>query len=231
MSGTNSARNDRVKPPAGNLLLSPATAIVGDVRNCRRLDLYGSIDGEVVADDVVVHRGGRLSGRLRAGTAVIHGAVEGDIEIRNLVTISATGVVTGDLRYGRMSLEPGGELVAKVKNMPPELAGDFEISVVRGQHVVLTRADLYAIDPDNTAAELKFSVSGLKGGHIAEVGTLATSITTFTQHDVDNGRIAFVHDGSSDRRGSFDAVVTDAAGATSGKPRTIAVSVNASRPA
>lgn len=220
-----------MKPSAGTLLLAASTAIIGDVRNCRRLDLYGSIDGEVVADDVVVHQGGKLSGRLRADTAVIHGAVEGDVAVRNLVTISATGTVSGDLRYGRLSLEPGGELVAKVKNVPPELAGDFEISVKRGQHVLLTRSDLAAIDPDNTAAELRFSISGLQGGHIAEIGTLATSITTFTQHDVDTGRIAFVHDGSSARRGSFDAVVTDAAGATSGTARTISVEVTDSRPA
>lgn len=220
-----------MKSPAGTLLLAENTSLVGDIRNCHRLDLYGSIDGEVVADDVVVHESGKLSGRLRAGTAIIHGSVEGDVSIRNLVTISATGSVSGDMRYGRMSLEPGGELVAKVKNVPPELAGDFEISVPRGQHVVLTKLDLAAIDPDNTAAELTFSVSELKGGHIAEIGALTTPVTAFTQQDVDTGRIAFVHDGSPGRHGRFDAFVTDAAGATSGKPRTISVTVTEARPA
>lgn len=214
-----------MSPANGALLVSSDTTITADVRNCRRLDVHGSIEGDVVAEEVVVHPGGRLLGRLRTGTAEVHGLIEGDVVVRNLIAIRATGVVNGDVQYGRMALDPGGELSAKVRNVPPNLVGDFQLNVRRGQQVAITTQDVAAVDPDNTPAELTYTVSNAHGGRVAFTSAPSTAISTFTQADLNEGRVVFVHDGGRGREAGFDVVVVDAAGASSGKPRRVEVVV------
>lgn len=222
-------RNEKEQHPVlgtqGLLRIAADTELAADIRNCRRLEVHGSLDGDVMAEDVIVHEGGRVSGRLRTNSLEIKGLIEGDVVVRNLITIRKSGIVTGDVRYGRMLLEPGGELTAKVKNVPPELAGDFSITVRRGQHVVVTTEDIDAIDPDNTADELTYTVSNIRGGHIALDGARDAAVTTFTQADLMHSKVLFVHDGGPERSCRFDVVVHDAQGASSGKPRTVDVSV------
>lgn len=222
-------RNEKERRPVlgnqGLLRIAADTEFAADVRGCRRLEVHGFVEGDVMADDVVVYEGGRLSGRLRTNSLEVKGAIEGDVVVRNLITIRKTGVVTGDVRYGRMMLEPGGELTAKVKNVPPELTGDFSISVRRGQHVIVTTDDIDAIDPDNTADELTYTVSNFRGGHIALDGARDAAVTTFTQADLNQSRVLFVHRGGPERTCRFDVVVHDAEGASSGRPRTVDVTV------
>jgi len=212
----------------GLLRIAADTELAADVRNCRRLEVHGSLEGDVMADEVVIQEGGKLSGRLRTNSLEVKGSIEGDVAVRNLVTIRKTGTVMGDVRYGRMMLEPGGELTAKVKNVPPELTGDFSVSVQRGQHVVVTTQDIDAIDPDNTADELTYTVSNIRGGHIALDGARDTAVTTFTQADLNQNKVLFVHDGGPERSCRFDVVVHDAEGASSGRPRSVDVSVTGS---
>lgn len=209
----------------GLLRIAADTILSADIRNCRRLEVFGSVEGDIVADDVIVLEGGRLSGRLRTNSAEVKGTLEGDVVVRNLIAIRSSGAVTGDVRYGRMALEPGGELTAKVKNVPPELVGDFAITVRRGQSVTLTNEDIAAIDPDNTADELVYTVTNIRGGHLALGSDTGTGVTTFSQADLNQSRVSFVHDGGAGRSGRFDVVVHDAEGASSGKPRTVDVTV------
>lgn len=209
----------------GLLRIAADTELAADVRNCRRLEVHGVVEGDVVADDVVVFEGGRVSGRLRTQNLEVRGSIEGDVVVRTLITIRSNGSVTGDVRYGRMMLETGGELTAKVKNVPPELTGDFFVTVPRGQHVVITSEDIVAIDPDNTADELTFTVSDIRGGYIVFDGDMGNAVNHFTQADLNLKKVLFVHDGGLERTGKFDVVVHDAQGASSGKPRTVDVSI------
>ena len=209
----------------GLLRIAADTELAADIRNCRRLEVFGMVEGDVVADEVLVHEGGRLLGRLRAENAEVKGTIEGEVIVRHLIGIRATGSVSGDVRYGRMALDPGGELTAKVKNVPPELVGDFAVTVRRGQHVVLTSEDIAAVDPDNSADELVYTVSNASGGHVAMASAPANAVSSFTQADLNRQQVVFTHNGGFERSGRFDVVVRDAEGATSGKPRAVNVTV------
>ncbi|MCB1506769.1 MAG: polymer-forming cytoskeletal protein [Hyphomicrobiaceae bacterium] len=201
------------------------TIINADIRNCHRLEVLGRIEGDVVTREILVHPTGSVVGRVRAESAEILGTVEGEVVVRNLISIRPSGIVQGDVQYGRMVLDPGGELSAKVRNVPPHLVGDFSLAVRRGQQIVVTTQDLAAIDPDNTPDELRYSVSNNKGGHVAFTSAPAVSLSNFTQADLNKGIVAFVHDGNAGRNASFDVVVADTEGGTSGKPRTVDVVV------
>jgi len=198
--------------------------VKGRIRRCRSLDVHGYVEGGVEADELRIQPGGRVFGIVRADRLEVHGQLQGDVAVRTLILIGTTGKVVGNVRYGQLALQPGGELSADVRNVPPEVHGDFQIAVRRGRWVPITLADLNAVDPDNTAAEIRFSVSDLAGGYVAREGEPAAAIDTFTQAELASGTIIFMHDGSGGGSGGFQVTVTDKAGA-SAAPQRVTVSV------
>ena len=209
----------------GHMVIQVGTTLQGDIRNCRFVEIRGVIEGDLVADRLLVHQGGRFFGTLRAGEAEIHGDLEGQVEVRGLLNIGHDGSVTGNVSYGQLAIEAGGNLVADVRNIPPRLAGDYCIEVPIGGAGPVTSADLRAIDPDDDASSLTFHVSRPTRGHIALKPAPGDAIETFTQADIEAGAVIFKHDGSDTRRGSFDVVCTDASGGNTGTPQTVRVDV------
>ena len=63
----------------------------------------------------------------------------------------------------------------------------------------------------------------------ASAVTLASSpkrpVTRFTQADLQNGGVMFTHDGTSSQAASFDIVVADRSGASTGASQTVRVAV------
>ena len=209
----------------GVLIVGPDLVIKGHVRNCQRVEIHGYVEGEVVSRELLIHQGGRLFGRARAQSAVVNGHMQGDVQVKDLVSIGSTGDVSGNVRYGKLAMEVGANLSADVRNVPPELAGDLEMSVARGQSVRVTLQDLNAIDPDNKATELVFAVGGPRHGFIVLDGAPDEAVTGFTQADLEAGRVLFRHDGSGTSTASFEVSVTDVSGASSGAPQRVHVTV------
>ena len=208
-----------------NATILSDTVLKGTIMNGGVIDVYGYVEGNVTAQELRVHPGGRLAGQLRAESAQIDGTLQGEAVIKQLFKISSTGVVEGNIRYGRISLEAGGDLSAELRNIPPEIAGDLELVVSRGRAVTVTVMDLMAIDPDHGADALTFNISNAVGGWVAMRDAPREAVTSFKQADIEAGRIQFVHDGSEGPRASFDVVVIDGAGAASGAAQTVTAAV------
>ena len=211
---------------AGNrtIVVREDTVIKGQIRNCRVIEIFGLVEGELSSETVIVHPGGRFNGVAKVLDADVRGQLEGRIAIKNLMHIAANGSVIGNVQYGRLSVEPGGLLSAEVRNVPPEIFGDLTVEVAQGRSVLITTDDLNGFDADGSADALVYSVVGVTNGYIT-LGGAAVPSNSFSQRDLEGGRVAFVHDGSANRRASFDVVLTDSDGATSGAPRTVAVMV------
>jgi len=69
----------------------------------------------------------------------------------------------------------------------------FSLTIQEGGNVVVTSRDLDALDPDSS--NLTFTVSDVGQGEFVNLST-GTRVTTFSQLEVQNGLIRFVHDGS-----------------------------------
>lgn len=211
----------------GTLIIGEGTILRAKVSNCRQLEVSGYVDGEVETETLIVHRGGRCFGTIHAANADVSGTVQGRIGVRQLIHIHPTGDVSGSVRYGRLSMDAGGSLSAEVRNVPPALAGDFELSVLRGGRIQIRSEDLHAVDPDDAPSELMFSLSNLRNGHVAAGTAIDRPLAGFTQSDLESGRIYFVHDGSASPDAGFDVVVSDHTGANSGAPQPVHVAVRA----
>lgn len=210
---------------SGIAVIGEDLTVEGHISRCRELEVRGQVQGGLSVGRLIVHAGGRVFGTVVAESAEVNGSLEGDIRVKNLIAIGSTGVVAGNVRYGQLSLAAGGDLAADVRNIPPELAGDFEIVVKRGSFVRVSLADLNAFDPDDSAGALTFAVSNAQNGHVALAAAPQTPVARFPMTDLANGNVVFVHDGRSLALAGFDVVVTDHAGATSGPPRRVTAAV------
>ncbi len=211
----------------GVLIIGEDAVLKGEVKSGRRVEVWGYLEGGVNASDVVVHEGGKLFGSVNSDTAEIRGTIQGDVRVQQLIQIRSTGHAAGKIKYGRLSMEEGGELSAYVRNIPPTLGGDLDLTVAKGRAVRIKTADLNALDPDDKPENLNFHISNASGGFVALVADPARSVSTFSQADLEGGQVYFVHDGSDAAKATFDVQVTDLSGATSGKPQTVNVAVRA----
>src|SRR5229473_119628 len=97
-------------PAATNQLRRPATPAVPvkEPSEGKRL-IVGrdiSLTGEITACDVLV-----VEGKAEIDSAEIAGRYEGELAVRDRLYVRATGKVVGSVRYGRLEIECGGEIV------------------------------------------------------------------------------------------------------------------------
>ncbi|MFN3686894.1 cadherin-like domain-containing protein [Salinarimonas sp.] len=90
-------------------------------------------------------------------------------------------------------------------------------SVAEGGSVILTPAIVTATDVETTdPAQLVFTITALSNGIVRLDGTALAVGGTFTQADVNAGRVTYLHDASETTTGGFSFTVRDADNGTSG---------------
>lgn len=209
------------------LIIRDDTFLKGEIRNAAHVEVFGYVEGEIAAEQLVVQQGGRCHGRVKVQRADVRGLLQGDVVVRELINVRSTGEVTGNVKYGRLAMELGGTLTAEMRNIPPSIAGDLDLSVDKGKAVRITLQDLSALDPDDAAQHLTFTVSDVRNGFLTLAHNPGYPVDTFTQADLEQGTVLFHHDGTNDPLASFAVVVADRAGATSGAAQTVKVAVRA----
>jgi len=211
----------------GVLILGEGAVLKGEVKSGRRVEVWGYVEGGVNASELVVHEGGKVFGHVKSETAEVRGTLQGDVRVQQLFALRRTGSAAGKIKYGRLSMEEGAELSAHVRNIPPAIAGDLDLTVDRGLSVRITLADLNAVDPDDKPEDLTFAVSNAAGGFVALAAAPRSPVAAFTQADLADGQVYFAHDGSEGAKARFDVQVSDASGANSGPSKTVNVAVRA----
>ena len=91
-------------------------------------------------------------------------------------------------------------------NDAPVLTGDLAAPINEGGSYQLTLADLDFTDPDDVAAGVTFTVSGLTNGTLFVNGIAGTS---FTGTQLAAGLVTFTHDGSETTTAGFNVSVED----------------------
>lgn len=106
-------------------------------------------------------------------------------------------------------------------NDPPVVATNTGLSVVQGAAVTLTPAKLSATDPDNTPAQLTYTVTAPPAhGSLLLNGNPAS---TFTQADINAGLVQYQHDGSGTAPDGFTFSVSDGTVSTAAATASINV--------
>ena len=89
----------------------------------------------------------------------------------------------------------------------------------------ITLDDLTALDPDDDASDLTFTVSKARNGFVTMTSDPARPVQTFTQADLESGTVLFRHDGTSTCEGKLRRRGRRCSGGSSGPAQTVNVAV------
>ena len=102
-------------------------------------------------------------------------------------------------------------------NDAPSLAMNAGSTVIQGLTDFITSGELQVTDADNTPAQLTYTVTTVPlNGQLELTTAPGVAIMSFTQADINAGRLVFVHNGAVSTSDSFTFTVSDGAGGTIG---------------
>lgn len=103
----------------------------------------------------------------------------------------------------------GGITVDPV-NLPPVTTVNSRLTVNEGRSVVISSSSLSVVDDQSTAEQITFTVTNPpEYGHLALAASPATVISGFTQQQVNDGQLIYVHNGSEVPTDSFHFITSD----------------------
>ena len=94
----------------GQVLIGEGVQIKGEIRECREIEIHGTMEGDLKADVVIVHETGLVKGNINTDRAEVHGSIDGEINVKFQLDVKATGSVAGKTKYGQLSVEAGGRV-------------------------------------------------------------------------------------------------------------------------
>ncbi|PCK06170.1 MAG: hypothetical protein COA42_17520, partial [Alteromonadaceae bacterium] len=114
-------------------------------------------------------------------------------------------------------------IVNAVDDLAPTIVNNISATVNEGDEVVITTTELSATDTEAAVGSIIYTASNLDNGTITVSGG---TVTTFTQQNLIDGVVKYVHDDSNTTSGGFDFTIQDPTGNTLGS-LSFAVIVNA----
>lgn len=102
-------------PPSANLIQS-GTMITGDIESNGNIRIDGTLNGTVTAGGkVILGSTGNVEGEINCINADIEGKVNGIIRVKELLSLKATAVISGDIIINKLSIEPGARFTGTCK--------------------------------------------------------------------------------------------------------------------
>lgn len=105
--------------PAGSrLIVGPDIKLKGvEITDCDTLVVEGRVEASMDSRVVQIAEEGVFNGNATMDVAEIWGTFEGHLTARKQLVIYASGRVSGEIRYGRVRVEEGGELSGNVSRL------------------------------------------------------------------------------------------------------------------
>lgn len=91
----------------------------GQILSCDKLVVEGSVEADLSESQIIeIARHGRFKGTAVIDEADISGCFEGDLTVRKLLVVRATGKIHGTIKYSRIEIEAGGEVSGNINVLP-----------------------------------------------------------------------------------------------------------------
>lgn len=96
----------------------------GEITACDRLIVEGKVEASMNSNEIEISESGIFIGEVIIDTADISGKFEGSLTAGTKLIVRRTGCVSGEIQYGEIEIEPGGEIsgsLSKTGETQPEL--------------------------------------------------------------------------------------------------------------
>ncbi len=96
--------------------LVQGTEVQGDIRSKSDIRIDGTLKGSLHCDaKLIIGATGKVEGKVVCKNAVIEGKFQGEIHVKELLTMKETANVQGDISYGKLVVQPGAVLVGDIR--------------------------------------------------------------------------------------------------------------------
>lgn len=100
------------------LTVGPDIQMKGEITTCDRVVIEGAVDATLRdVHTVELAESGALKGTAEVQDAEISGEFEGDLVVRGRLIIYSTGRVRGNITYGEIEIERGGQISGNIRNV------------------------------------------------------------------------------------------------------------------
>jgi cytoskeletal protein CcmA (bactofilin family) len=100
------------------LIVGPDIKLKGvEITDCDTLVVEGRVEASMDSRVIQIAEHGVYSGTVGIDVAEIHGCFEGELTARKQLIIHATGRVSGTIRYGKLTIEDGGEISGTISTL------------------------------------------------------------------------------------------------------------------
>lgn len=107
------------RPAAKRVLtVGPEIQMKGEITSCDRVVIEGVVDATMRdVHTVELAETGTLKGTAEVEDAEISGTFEGDLLVRGKLTVHSSGRVRGNVTYGEIEIQRGGQISGNVRNV------------------------------------------------------------------------------------------------------------------
>jgi cytoskeletal protein CcmA (bactofilin family) len=130
------------------LIVGPDIKLKGvEITDCDTLVVEGRVEASMDSRVVKIAEHGVFSGMVGIDVAEIRGRFEGQLTARKHLIIYATGRVSGTIRYGKITVEEGGELSGDVATIAAASGTQSSKSVTASTASAVSADIMTAYDP------------------------------------------------------------------------------------
>ena len=98
------------------LVIGRGICLKGEITSCEKLIVEGVVDLTLPnAHSIEISPSGHFKGAAEVAEADISGQFEGELVALNQLIVRATGHIKGKIRYGRIVIESGGEVIGDLQ--------------------------------------------------------------------------------------------------------------------
>ncbi|MFN0219893.1 MAG: polymer-forming cytoskeletal protein [Hyphomicrobium sp.] len=132
------AAHQKFDGPDGAVFIGKGTQAVGEISHCTMVVIRGRIEGNIDTKVLIVESEGALVGNVHADHMEIHGRIEGNAVVSDLADIRSTGLITGELVYGQLSVAAGGQVHGTIRQASQERGAEERAISGNGVHETLS---------------------------------------------------------------------------------------------
>jgi cytoskeletal protein CcmA (bactofilin family) len=100
-----------------SIFIGTGVVFKGSIHAPDQAIISGSVEGDLVARDVLIGAAGVVSGNTAADFVEVKGELNNNVVTKNVLIVRATGKVNGDVTYGELEIERGGKINGSMKQV------------------------------------------------------------------------------------------------------------------
>ena len=98
------------------LIIGSSANIKGNVKDDNEITIYGNVEGDIECKKLTIGKSGSAKGKIITENLVIEGNVDGDIKVKDHLTIYSSGQISGKISYGSINIDDGGKIEGDINH-------------------------------------------------------------------------------------------------------------------